>query len=481
MIRLHRPSHIAATRSWRGAAWAWAAVAVLATGPVLTSAQGLRPNSGLGAGPRAAPALSLGAPATATGAAPQAIRTADYIVAVVNHEPITQQERLARMERIGQQLARSGGPQLSTAELAREALESLILEKAQVQLALELGIKVEDATVDETMMNIARQNQLTLTEVKERLKADGVDEKEFRETLRRQLLIQRLREREVDTRVRVSDVDVDRFVRQKHENPGNDLQLQLAQMLVAVPEDADPARVETLRQRAQMLAEKARSGVDFAALVQEFSDAPDKQQGGNMGLKAAERYPALFVNATRAVAVDGTAGPVRSPAGFHILKVLDKQIAGLPDPSIEQTRARHILLRPTAQRNEAQARALMAELRQKVVGEQADFATLARQYSQDSSAKEGGDLGWSVPGMFVPEFDEAMNRLGPGDVSEPVVSRFGVHLIQVQERRKIKLTAREQREQLRQVIRAQKAEEAYGKWLEEIRSRAYVEFRDAPQ
>jgi peptidyl-prolyl cis-trans isomerase SurA len=410
------------------------------------------------------------------------VRTADYILAVVNSEPITAQEHRNRIDRLRQQLARTGGPNLNATELAREAMESLILEKAQVQLASDVGIKIEEGVLNEAVNNIARQNQISLDELKARLKADGLDEREFRDNLRRQLLLQRLREREVDTRIRVTDVEIDRFVRQKHNNPGADLQLNLAQILVAVPEDADPARVETLRQRAQMVAEKARTGdSDFAALAKEFSGAADAQNGGQMGLKAAERYPALFVNATRAVAIDGTAGPVRSPAGFHILKVLDKQIAGLPDPNIEQTRARHILLRPTAQRNEAAARRLMSELRQKIISEQADFASLAREHSQDSSAKDGGDLGWSVPGMFVPEFDEAMNRLSPGGLSQPVISRFGVHLIQVQERRKVKLSPREQREQLRQVIKEQKVEEAYVKWLEEVRSRAYVEFRDAPQ
>lgn len=482
MIPLHHSSHFVAVHTWKKTVGAWAALAVLACGPSYTGAQGLRPSTGMGAtGPRTSvPAMTLGTP-VAPSAAQQAVRTSDYIVAVVNSEPITLQERLVRMERIAQQLSRSSGPQLSTAELAHEATESLILEKAQVQLAAELGVKVEDATVDEAMMNIARQNQLTLAEVQVRLKADGINEKDFRENLRRQITIQRLREREVDSRVRITDVDIDRFIRQKHDNPGSDLQLQLAQILISVPESADPAQVETLRQRAQMLAEKARSGVDFAVLAREFSDAPDKQQGGNMGLKAAERYPALFVNATRVVAVDGVAGPVRSPAGFHVLKVLDKQIAGLPDPNIEQTHARHILLRPTTQRNEAQAKALMAELRQKILSGQSDFETLAREFSQDGSAKNGGDLGWSVPGMFVPEFDEAMNRLGAGEMSDPIVSRFGVHLVQVLERRKVKLTAREQREQLRQVIRAQKADEAYVKWLEEIRSRVYVELRNAPQ
>lgn len=473
-------SRLFAKRSHTQTVWTWTSMAVLACGAASVCAQGLRPSSNLSpAAPvRTAPALPLGMP---TANAAPLTRTADYIVAIVNQEPITQREHQTRMERMKEQLTRTGGPQLSTAELAREAMESLILEKAQVQLAGELGLKIEEVVVDEAVMGIARQNQLTLQEVKDRLKADGIDETAFRDNIRRQLLMQRLREREVDLRVKVTDVDIDRFVRQKQDNPGSDLQLQLAQILVAVPENADPARVETLRQRAQELAEKARSGGNFAALAREFSDAPDRQQGGNMGLKAAERYPALFVNATRAVAVEGTAGPVRSPAGFHILKVLDKQIAGLPDPHVEQTHARHILLRPSAQRNEAQARAQMLALRQQIVGGQADFATLARQYSQDGSAKDGGDLGWAVPGMFVPEFDEAMNRLGAGDVSEPVVSRFGVHLIQVLERRNVKLSPREQREQLRQVIRAQKTEEAYAKWLEEIRSRVYVEFRDKPQ
>ncbi len=482
MIPLHHSSRFVTMPSWKKTVGAWAALAVLACGAGDIWAQGLRPSTGVGAGsPRASvPPLTLGT-SSAPGTSSTAIRTADYIVAIVNSEPITQQERLTRMERIAQQLSRANGPQLTAVELAYEALESLILEKAQVQLAADLGVKVEEATVDEAMMTIARQNQLTFAQVQERLKADGVNEKEFRDNLRRQITMQRLREREVDSRVRISDVDVDRFIRQKYDNPGSDLQLQLAQILIAVPENAAPAQVETLRQRAQLLAEKARSGVDFTALVREFSDASDKQQEGNMGLKSAERYPALFVNATRAVALDGIAGPVRSPAGFHILKVMDKKIAGLPDPNIEQTRARHILLRPTAQLSEAQAKMRMSELRRKIVSGQADFATLAQEHSQDSSAKNGGDLGWSVPGMFVPEFDEAMNRLSAGDVSEPIVSRFGVHLVQVLERRKVKLSPREQREQLRQVIRAQKAEEAYVKWLEEIRSRVYVELRDAPQ
>jgi peptidyl-prolyl cis-trans isomerase SurA len=200
-----------------------------------------------------------------------------------------------------------------------------------------------------------------------------------------------------------------------------------------------------------------------------------------MGLRGADRYPILFVNATRTLPEGAVAGPVRSPAGFHILKVLEKRIAGLPEPVMTETHARHILLRPSANLTEAAAVAQLAALRERIVSGQIDFATAARQISQDTSATNGGDLGWVGPGVFVPEFEEAMNELKPNQLSQPIVSRFGAHLIEVLERREVKLGAREQREQLRQLVRESKLDEAYQKWLEDIRARAYVEMREPPQ
>jgi peptidyl-prolyl cis-trans isomerase SurA len=360
-------------------------------------------------------------------------------------------------------------------------VEGLIIEKAQLQLAAESGIKIEDAALEDAERNVARQNQLSVEQMHTQLRSQGLTVAEFRGNLRQQLLIQRLREREVDARLKVSDADLDRFVAQKQDNPGNDLQLHIAQVLVAVPEGADAKTLATLMNRAQLVAGKARAGDDFANLAREYSDAPDRSAGGSLGLRPADRYPVLFTDATRGIQPGGVVGPVRSPAGFHILKLLDRRITGMPAPVMQQTHARHILLRPTAELSEQAAIARLAEFKARMAAGKADFAALAREVSQDASAKEGGDLGWTPSGVFVPEFEDVMNRLAPGQISDPVVSRFGVHLIEVLERREVKLNPREQREQLRQVVREQKLDEAYAKWIDEIRSRAYVEFRDPPQ
>lgn len=420
------------------------------------------------------------ATAVATRAAGEA-QPADHIVVVVNSEPITQHDIRSRVQRVQQQATRAGNTLPPQAELTRQVTEALILERAQIQLATEQGIKVETGALDDAEQNIARQNQMDVAQLRRQLEAEGLSVAEFRNTLRQQILVQRLREREVDARVRVTEAEVDRFVAQKRDNPGADLQLHIAQVLVAVPENADAQRLSTLMSRAQMVAEKARGGADFAALAREYSDAPERASGGDLGLRASERYPVLFVDATRAVKVGGIAGPVRSGAGFHVLKVVDKRVAGLPDATVTQTRARHILLRPSARLTEAAAVAQLTEVRARLVASQADFAEQARQISQDGSAAQGGDLGWAVPGMFVPEFEEAMNRLGPNGISQPLVSRFGVHLIQVLERKNVELSAKAQRDQLKQLVREQKMDEAYTRWVEDVRAGAYVEYRDAPQ
>lgn len=407
--------------------------------------------------------------------------TTDFIVAVVNNEPITNQEVRSRMRLVADQMARTGAPVPSREQLREQVLESVILEKAQLQLAKELNIRVDTAALDEAERTIARQNQLTVSQMHDRLKADGLDVTAFRDNLRKQIQLQRLRERELEARVKVTEPDIERFLQQKQDNPGSDLQIHLAQVLIAVPENVEPQKLAALMGKAQMVAEKARAGADFGALAREYSDAPDRSAGGSLGLRAADRLPVLFVNATRSHSAGGVAGPVRSPAGFHVLKVIDKRIAGMPEPVVTQTRARHILLRTTASLSEQDAVARLAEMRRRIAAGQADFAALAREVSQDSSAADGGNLGWVAPGVFVPEFEDVMNNLQPMELSAPVVSRFGVHLIQVLERRQVEMTAREQREQLRMLVREQKLDEAYQKWLEDIRMRAYVEMREPPQ
>ena len=451
----------------RVAAW-WMVLASFAATPAI-QAQGLKASGGLA--PAAAQAATVRA---------EAPLMADYIVAIVNSEPITNQEVRTRFQRALSQFAR-GEPVPPQNELRQQVLDSLILEKAQLQLATEAGIKIDEAQVDEAERNVARQNRLSLAQLQVELKKQGIDPSEFRAGLRQRLTLQRLREREVDAKVRVTEADIERFVLQKMDNPGADLQLNLAQILIAVPENATAQQANQAMTLAQSVAAQARNGDDFATLARTHSVGAERQSGGAMGLRAADRYPVLFLNATRTLSVGGVAGPVRSPAGFHVLKVLEKRITGLPEPVITETHARHILLRSSANMTEAQAIARLTDVRERIVKGQADFAVLAKEMSHDASANDGGNLGWVAPGMFVPEFEEVMNELRPQQLSQPTVSRFGVHLIQVLERRQVELGPREQREQLRQLVRESKLEEAYPKWLEEVRTRAYVELREPPQ
>jgi peptidyl-prolyl cis-trans isomerase SurA len=313
--------------------------------------------------------------------------------------------------------------------------------------------------------------------------AEGLTVEQFRRDLRDQLTLTRLRDREIEQKVKISDTEVDQFISEQRQgaNAAFAPDINIAQLLVIVPEGASDADIAKLQQRALDLAKRARAGEDFAALVRDNSDAPDRSGGGALGMRSADRYPPLFVDATQSTPVGGIAGPLRSPAGFHILKLLAKSQPGAPDAAVTQTEARHILLLNDPKRSTAQAVAQLADYKERIARGTADFATLARENSQDGSAKDGGELGWSRPGQFVPEFDEAMNRLAIGEISDPVVSRFGVHLIQVEARRDAKLTQSEQREAARAVLRQKKIEQATETWVQEVRGRAYVEYRDSPQ
>ena len=450
------------------------------------AAQGLRPSAGADkkAGPvrGLAPIAPLIPTAAAAGAAASAIRQADYIVAVVNSEPVTNHEVSVRVARIEAQLAARPAGALPPRELlVREVLERTILEKAQLQAARELNIKVDALAVTQAEEAVARQNNITLKVMYQRLAADGISPERFREEVRNQLTLQRLREREVDGRVRVSELDIDQYLQdQKPRGAADQMGLELGQVLVPVPENASSADVTTLQARAQSVADKARAGDDFAALAREYSASPESAQGGSLGMRSADRYPELFTEATQALPVGGVAGPLRSGAGFHVLKVLAKSQDG-PAAIAMQTHSRHILLVPSVQLTETAAAQRLADYRQRILAGQADFAELAREFSKDGSAKQGGDLGWATPGRYVPEFQAALDALQPGDISEPLVSRFGVHLIQLLERRQVALSQREQRDMVRDAVREKKIDEAHATWLQELRARAYVEYRDAPQ
>lgn len=419
-----------------------------------------------------------GAPA----ATPGQQTTADFIVALVNSEPVTNNEVRQRLLRIEQQIAQEGTAMPARDVLVREVLEQIINERAQTQQAAELGITVDEAAVTQAEQSIAAQNQIGPDELRRRLAAEGIDINRFRNDLRSQILLQRVRERQVDSRVRVTDADIDDFIReQQGSNDLANLEMNLAHVLVAVPDGAPPERVQELQARAQSVVDRARGGADFAQLARDFSEAPERANGGLFGMRAANRLPALFVDATRSLNVGAVAGPLRSPAGFHVLKVIEKRQGGLPGTVVTQTKARHILLRTSAQLSQADAVARLAGYRQQIASGQANFEALAREHSQDGSASQGGDLGWAGPGMFVPEFEQAMNALRPGEMSAPLVSRFGVHLIRVDERRQATLSQREQRDVVRGLAREKKLEDAQRVWSQDTRARAFVEYRDPPQ
>jgi peptidyl-prolyl cis-trans isomerase SurA len=408
-------------------------------------------------------------------------RQADFIVAVVNSEPITNQDVQARKQGMSREARSAAGN--NEAELNRKALEQLINEKAQLQQARDSGIKIDDEAIDQAEMNVAANNQMTRDALRKNLSKEGLTLKTFRDQLRDQLLLSRVREREVEGRVRISDLEVEQYLQEQIQAQGGQAptELNLSMILIAVPENSTPSEIKALQERADDVARRARSGENFAQLAKTYSQAIDKgANGGEMGLRSADRYPELFVEATRNLRVGATTAAVRSGAGFHILKVIERQ-QGQATLMVTQTRARHILLRPTAQMSQAQAVTRLNELRQSIVTGKADFAAIARQMSQDGSAAQGGDLGWANPGMFVPEFEQVMNRLRPGQVAEPLVSRFGVHLIEVTDRRNAPLSDQDQRTMARNALREKKLEEAYTAWIDDVRSRAYVEMREPPQ
>ena len=435
-------------------------------------AQGIR----LG-GPSLGPTLNPPTANTTSGA-----RSSDFIVAVVDAEPITNQELQQQVEQTVLQMQQQQGGFVPRREvLVRQVLERLIDERAQLRLAQELGIRIEDSVLEQSEQGMATQNGVSLEAFRERLAQQGMSQVQFRADLRQQLTLQRLREREVNARIRITEPEIDKLLTERIKTSQEaDPVLSLGHILLAVPDDASEAQRQETRLRAQALVEKLKGGADFAALARDNSDASDKASGGMMGLRPAQRYPSLFVDAVKTLAVGQLAGPVPSGAGFHILKLIERRQPQATTLTVPQTLARHILLRPGEQLSPNAARARMLEIKSQIDSGRAEFATMARLHSQDGSAATGGDLGWAGPGMFVPEFEEAMNKLAPGQTSPPVVTRFGVHLIQVMERRQAELSVKEQRELARNILREQKLEDSYRAWAQETRGRSYVEYRDDP-
>nr|WP_297355104.1 peptidylprolyl isomerase [uncultured Caldimonas sp.] len=422
-------------------------------------------------------ALVLPLPLQAQGSS---ARGGDYIIAVVNQELVTNSEVQQRIARIEQEAARGGGRLPPRDQLRRQVIDALIDDRAQLSHAKLIGMRIDEAEIDRAVANVAAQNQLTPAQLRERLREQGMDFARFRNNVRDELMLARLREREVQSRIKVTDAEIEAYLREMAGQRGGAAEYDIAQVLVAVPEGATPQQEAERRAKAQSVLEQARAGTPFEQLVRDHSEGANKEQGGRLGMRPADRLPDLFVQAV----ADLKAGEVapqllRSGAGFHVLKLVDrKDRQGL---AITQTRARHILLRVSPQLTQQVALRRLADYRQRIESGQASFAQVAREFSEDGSAAQGGDLGWANPGQFVPEFEQVMNQLPVGGISEPFLSRFGAHLVQVTERRDAELDARQQRELAVNALRERKFDQAYDEWAREIRAQAYVEMREPPQ
>lgn len=408
-------------------------------------------------------------------AAPNPIVLVDRIVAVVNSEVITSREVAERVKSVTQQLLQQRTPLPPADVLQQQVLERMITDRLQIQLAKETALRVDDLQLDRTVARVAESNKVSLTEFRRALERDGIQFDKFREEIRNEVMLSRLREREVDNRIVVTDNEIDYFLSQQGASRTSANEYDLAHILLRLPEQASPEQVDKQRARAEQVVLQLREGADFAKLAVGFSDAPDALQGGAMGWRARDRLPELFAHALDAMKPGEMSGIMRSPAGFHVIKLIDVRGGGAA-ALVEQTHARHILAKTSEIVSEADARRKLNNLRERIANG-ADFGELAKLNSDDSSSIKGGDLGWVYPGDTVPEFERTMNNLKVGELSEPFVSPFGWHLMEVLERRKADVTGERKRMQARQILRERKADEAYQEWLRQLRDRAFVEYR----
>jgi peptidyl-prolyl cis-trans isomerase SurA len=400
----------------------------------------------------------------------------DRIVAVVNKEVITYSELSDAVASAERQLGRQNTAPPPRAVLERQMLERLILDKAQLQMAGQIGIRVDELQLDRAVQRIAQNNNLTLADFRRVLERDGVSFDAWREDLRQQIVLNRLHEREVGDKIQVSDSEIDLFLEEMKSNPAR-VEYNLSHVLVRIPEQASPEAIAAARARAEKAQAEARGGADFGRVAATYSDAPDALSGGALGWRTRDRLPQLFAGALRALKPGEVSELLRSPAGFHVLKLLDRRDAGGADAPVTQTRVRHILIRTNEVVSESEARRRLQDIRERVVNGRADFADMARVHSDDASSGRGGELDWVYPGDTVPDFERAMQELKVGEISQPVRTPFGYHLIQVLERRAGDISPERRRLQARQALRERKSDEALQEWLRQVRDRAYVELR----
>jgi len=398
----------------------------------------------------------------------------DSVVAVVNDDVITRQELNERLRVVIGQLQKQGTPLPAPDVLEKQMLERMITDMLQAQFAKETGIRVDDTQLDLAITRIAQQNSFpSLAEFRTRLEAEGVDFKKFREEIRSEIISTRLREREVESKLVISETEVDSYLANKARMGGAKEEFHLAHILVVVPERASAADIQAAHDKAEQALNQLKNGADFAQVAAGYSDANDALKGGDLGWRPGDRIPPMFTNELQNLQPGQASAVLRSSNGFHILKLIEKRSGGAP-VVITQTHARHILIKTSEIVSESEAKKRLMEIKARIEGG-ADFAEQARHFSQDGSAQQGGDLDWLSPGQTVVEFEEIMNRLQPGMIGT-AQTQFGWHLIQVIERRDTDVSEQQQRQQARLAIGTFKSDEQYQDWLRQLRDRAFIEY-----
>jgi peptidyl-prolyl cis-trans isomerase SurA len=414
----------------------------------------------------------------ASAATPQKQSTPiDRIDAVVNDDIVTHQELEERTASVTKMLQRQKTMLPDANVLERQVLERMISEMLQAQFAKETGLRVDDAMLDKTILRIAQQNKFdSVGAFRAKVEQDGTDFKEFREEIRNEMISARLREREVDNKLVISENEIDNYLSNQARQEGKGEEMQLAHILVVVPEQASADKIQSFRTRAEQALAKLRGGAPFSQVAAGYSDAQDALKGGELGWRTADRLPPIFAEALQKMKPGEVSEILRSPSGFHIIKLLDRRSKDSPIV-VSQTHARHILIKTSELVSESEAKNRLQEIKLRI-DKGANFAEEARLHSEDGSAPQGGDLGWLSPGETVPEFETAMDSLKVGQVSGLVQSGFGWHLIQVLERRNADVTVEQKRQRARLAIRAVKSEEAFQDWQRQLRDRAFIEYHN---
>jgi peptidyl-prolyl cis-trans isomerase SurA len=408
---------------------------------------------------------------------PKQSASIDRIEAVVNDDIVTHQELEDRTASVTKMLQRQKTMLPDGNVLERQVLERMISEMLQAQFAKETGLRVDDAMLDKTILRIAQQNKFdSVGAFRAKVEQDGTDFKEFREEIRNEMISARLREREVDNKLVISENEVDNYLSNQARQEGKGEEMQLAHILVVVPEQASADKIQTFRNRAEQALAKLRGGAPFSQVAAGYSDAQDALKGGELGWRTADRLPPIFAEALQKMKPGEVSEILRSPSGFHIIKLLDRRSKDSPIV-VSQTHARHILIKTSELVSESEAKSRLQEIKLRI-DKGASFAEEARLHSEDGSAPQGGDLGWLSPGETVPEFETAMDSLKVGQVSGLVQSGFGWHLIQVLERRNADVTVEQKRQRARLAIRAVKSEEAFQDWQRQLRDRAFIEYHN---